>query len=82
MEPAIDDLVRKLGDDEAPRAPELGVDVEVEVEVQGDDDLLLDPWFFRTEEEIAAIEDDPSAQVVEIRIADYGTGFCDRRWAF
>jgi hypothetical protein len=80
MEPAIDDLVRKLGEEQRPTTPELG-EVEVNVEL-GEDDLLLDPWFWRTEEEIASIEDDPSAQIVEIRVADYGTGFCDRRWAF
>jgi hypothetical protein len=48
-----------------------------------EDDCLLDPWFQRSEEEIAMIEDDPTAKVHEIRIArlpdDYGTGFDDNR---
>lgn len=38
---------------------------------RGEDEALLDPWFLRTEEEFAMIEDDPSAQIHEIRIAAY-----------
>jgi hypothetical protein len=80
IEPAIDDLARVLEETGAreptrPSAVEVaGVadpDAEVEVAfklIATDDDLLLDPWFFRTEEEIAAIEDDPTARVIEIRI--------------
>jgi hypothetical protein len=80
IEPAIDDLARVLdetGTREPARIPAAKVagpvdpDAEVEVAFQliaADDDLLLDPWFFKTEEEIAAIEDDPTARVIEIRI--------------
>jgi len=76
MEPAIQDLVRELGDAHRLRVAELEVDLELEVV----DDLLLDPWFFRTEEEIAAIEDDPTARIIEIKIGplpDQGTGFTE-----
>lgn len=65
MEPALLDLVRELDDPTRVRDPALEVDLEL------DDDLLLDPWFRRSEAEIAAIDDDPSAQVVEIQIRDY-----------
>jgi hypothetical protein len=80
IEPAIDDLARVLdetGPRESARIPATEVagnadpDGEVEVALKliaADDDLLLDPWFFKTEEEIAAIEDDPTARVIEIRI--------------
>jgi len=55
-----------------------------------EDDCMLDPWFQRSEAEIALIEDDPTAKVHEIRLArlpdelpelpdDYGTGFDDNR---
>jgi len=64
-EPAILDLVRELDNPARLRDPALEVDLEL------DEDLLLDPWFQRSEAEIAAIDDDPSAQVVEIRIRDY-----------
>lgn len=74
MEPAIHDLTREL--DQVLRVPELEVELEVV------DDLLLDPWFFRTEEEIAAIEDDPTAKVIEIRIGDYQTRLHEPAWAF
>ena len=74
-EPALLDLVREL-DPAVRREPELDVDIEVL------DDALLDPWFLRSEAEIAAIEDDPTAKIHEIRITGYGTGFDDRRWAF
>ena len=57
------DLVRELDDPLRRRDPEL----EVELEMQ--DDMLLDPWFLLSEEEIAAIEDDPDARVHEIVIA-------------
>jgi hypothetical protein len=78
MEPAIHDLVRELGSGQTTALPA----AEPEVEILDDDDLLLDPWFFRTEEEIAALADDPEAHVIEIRIEGYGTGFADKRWAF
>jgi hypothetical protein len=76
-EPAILDLVRELDDPARRRDPELEVDLELV-----DDDMLLDPWFQLSEEEIAKIEDDPSAQVLEIRIEGYGTGLADSVWAF
>jgi len=82
MEPAIHDLTRELEPvaARAPRTPELDVELEVV------DDLLLDPWFWRTEEEFAQIEDDPTAKIIEIKIGalpnDYGTGFNAKRWAF
>jgi hypothetical protein len=75
-EPALLDMVRELDDAARPRDPEL----EVELEVQ--DDALLDPWFQRSEAEIAMIEDDPTAKIHEIRILGYGTGLEDSRWAF
>jgi hypothetical protein len=79
-EPALFDLVRELETATRRREPELEVDIEVL------DDCLLDPWFLRTEAEIAEIEDDPTAKIHEIRIAQlpegYGTGFDDSRWAF
>ncbi len=70
-EPAIRDLARELDDPSRARDPELEVDIEVL------DEALLDPWFLLTEEEIAAIEDDPSAQIYEVRI----TGYDDAIWA-
>lgn len=87
MEPAIHDLVREL-DPTRPRAHVLGLgfDVDIDVELEVVDDLLLDPWFFKSEDEIAAIEDDPTARIIEIKIGPvegtYGTGFDDKRWAF
>lgn len=82
MESAIHDLTRELDALTRPRVPELLDDVEVEVI----DDLLLDPWFWRSEEEFAEIKDDPTAKIIEIKIGklatDYGTGFDDSRWAF
>jgi hypothetical protein len=76
-EPAIYDLVRELDLPSRRRDPELEVELEV------GDDALLDPWFLLSEAEIAAIEDDPSAQITEIRITGYGTGLeDDSRWAF
>lgn len=74
MESAIHDLVRELDDAARPRIPELEVEVELV------DDLLLDPWFFKTEEEIAAIEDDPTAKVIEIKIGDYSERL-EPRWS-
>jgi hypothetical protein len=77
IEPAIDDLARareESGTREPIRIPaQADADADAEVEVAfeliaSDDDLLLDPWFFKTEEEIAAIEDDPTARVIEIRL--------------
>jgi hypothetical protein len=59
--------------------------VDVQIQVLDDDELLLDPWFWKSEEEFAAIEDDPTAKIVEIKIAplaDHGTGLEDKRWAF
>ena len=76
MEPALTDLVRELD----MRLP-LEVDADVELEVV--DDLLLDPWFFKTEEEIAAIEDDPTARIIEIKIGPMNSeAFDDSRWVF
>lgn len=87
MEPAIHDLVREL-QPTRPRVLGLGIDLDVDCELEVVDDLLLDPWFFKSEEEIAEIEDDPTAKIIEIKIgtvaegADYGTGFDAKRWAF
>ncbi|HUS30855.1 MAG TPA: hypothetical protein VMZ53_20230 [Kofleriaceae bacterium] len=64
-EPALYDLVRELEPVTRRRDPELEVDIEVE------DDCLLDPWFMRSEAEIAQIEDDPTARIHEIRITGY-----------
>ena len=75
-EEVILDLLRELDDVLRERAPELEVELEV------DDDILADPWFQRTESEIALIEDDPKSEIIEIRVRDYGTGFADKRWAF
>jgi hypothetical protein len=75
-EEVILDLLRELDDVFRERAPELEVELEV------DDDILADPWFQRTESEIALIEDDPKGEIIEIRVRDYGTGFADKRWAF
>jgi hypothetical protein len=82
MESAIHDLTRELDARARPLVPELDVELEVV------DDLLLDPWFWRSEAEFAEIKDDPTAKIIEIKIgkladdADYGTGFDDSRWAF
>ena len=77
MEPALTDLVREL---EASSLLRLE-DAEVELEVV--DDLLLDPWFFKTEDEIAAIEDDPTAKIIEIKIAPLNReAFEEQRWVF
>ena len=54
------DLVRELDDPLRRRDPEL------EVEIEMIDDMLLDPWFLRSEAEIAMIEDDPDVHVHEI----------------
>lgn len=70
-EPAIRDLARELDDAARERNPELEVDIEVL------DDELLDPWFLLTEDEIAKIEDDPTAKIYEVRI----TGYDDQIWA-
>lgn len=64
-EPANFDLVRELDDPGRTRDPELEVDIELL------DEALFDAWFCRSEAEIAQIEDDPTAKVLEIRIADY-----------
>jgi hypothetical protein len=78
MEPALTDLVREL--DNA-RRPSLETEAEVELEVV--DELLLDPWFFKSEEEIAAIEDDPTAKIIEIKIAPVNReAFEENRWVF
>ena len=69
MEPAILDLVRELDDPARRRDPELEVDVELQ------DAWLLDPWFQRSEDEIAEIDDDPTAKIVEIRIRPYPSEF-------
>ena len=60
MQPAVTDLVREFDDPMRLRNPEL------EVELEMDDEMLLDPWFLMSEEEIAALDDDPSAKVTEI----------------
>jgi len=84
MESAIHDLTRELDAPPRPPAPELLDEVEVEVV----DDLLLDPWFWRSEEEFAEIKDDPTAKIVEIKTGtlktecDYRPGFDDSRWVF
>lgn len=57
------DLVRELDDPKRRRDPEL------EVEIEMTDDMLLDPWFQRSEAEIALIADDPEAYVHEICLA-------------
>ena len=56
------DLVRELDDPKRRREPELEVEIEF-------DDMLLDPWFLMSEEEIAALDDDPEARIQEIFIA-------------
>jgi hypothetical protein len=61
MEPAMIDLVRELDDPMRRRDPELEVDIEIE-------DMLLDPWFLMSEEDIARLDDDPNASVLEIRL--------------
>lgn len=58
----MSDLVRELDDPQRRRDP----DLEVEIEML--DDMLLDPWFLRSEEEIAALADDPDARVHEIQL--------------
>jgi hypothetical protein len=65
METSMIDLVRELDDPMRRRDPEL------EVELEMDDDMLLDPWFLMSEAEIAALDDDPDARVHEIVIAPY-----------
>jgi hypothetical protein len=69
MEPAMVDLVRELDDPARRRDPEL------EVEIELIDDMLLDPWFLRSEAEIALLEDDPDARVVEICLAPRADSF-------
>jgi len=59
------DLVRELDDPLRRRDPEL------EVEIEMLDEMLLDPWFQRSEAEIALIEDDPDARIHEIYITGY-----------
>lgn len=62
------DLVRELDDPLRRRDPEL------EVEIEMIDDMLLDPWFLRSEAEIALIEDDPDAHVHEILLTARAEG--------
>ena len=82
------DLVRELDDPLRRRDPELEVEIELVaspgfagVRSAADaarseiDDMLLDPWFQRSEAEIALIEDDPDAQVHEIYIAARAEAF-------
>jgi hypothetical protein len=84
MEPAIHDLTRELPPVQtpAPALPPPTDDVELEVV----DELFLDPWFWKSEDEFREIEDDPTAKIIEIKIGKlmtgYGTGFDDSRWAF
>jgi hypothetical protein len=84
MEPAIHDLTRELDSPVPARPPLPATELDVELEVV--DDLLLDPWFWKSEDEFAQIEDDPTAKIIEIKIGKldsvYGTGFDDSRWAF
>ena len=68
MDPAILDLVRELDDPERRRDPEL------EVELEMNDDMLLDPWFQLSEEEIAQLDDDPDARIHEILLAPRAEG--------
>ncbi len=63
MEPALTDLASELDDSERLRDPELEVEIELA------DDMLLDPWFRRSEAEIALLDDDPNANVHEIMLA-------------
>ena len=63
MGSAMIDLVRELADPSRRRDPELEVELELTDEI---DDMLLDPWFQRSEAEIALIEDDPDVHVHEI----------------
>ena len=67
------DLVRELDDPRRRRDPELEVELEVEA-IEAIDDMLLDPWFLRSEAEIALIEDDPDAHVHEIMLAARAEG--------
>lgn len=80
MEPAIHDLTRELEAAYLMRIPELEVELEVV------DDILLDPWFATTEDQIRERADDPDAVIIEIKIGpllvDHGTGFAESRWAF
>jgi hypothetical protein len=69
MESALVDLVRELDDPERRRDPELEVDIEMGEPAGPIDEMLLDPWFLRSEAEIALLEDDPDARVLEIFIA-------------
>jgi hypothetical protein len=64
METSMIDLVRELADPRR-RIPEL------EVELELDDDMLLDPWFLMSEAEIAQLDDDPDAHIHEIVIAPH-----------
>ena len=63
MDPAILDLMSELEDSSRRRDPEL------EVEIEMNDDMLLDPWFQLSEEEIAQLDDDPNARIHEILLA-------------
>ena len=56
-------LGHELDDSDRLRVPELEVDIELT------DDMLLDPWFQRSEAEIALLDDDPNAHVCEILLA-------------
>lgn len=49
-----------LDDSDRVRIPEL------EVEIEMDEEALLDPWFQRSEAEIALLDDDPDAHIHEI----------------
>jgi hypothetical protein len=64
METSMIDLVRELADPRR-RIPEL------EVELELDDDMLLDPWFLMSEAEIAQLDDDLDAHIHEIVIAPH-----------
>jgi hypothetical protein len=77
MEPAMHDLTRQLDEAIRRRVPQLEVELEVIASngvAEKIDDVLSDPWFATTEEEFRAIEDDPTAKIIEIRLErrDYG----------
>lgn len=80
--PTIEIDITELESKRVAVAAKVRANAEPEVELV--DDLLMDPWFFKTEEEIAAIEDDPTARIIEIKIAPVldHSAFDDDRWVF
>ena len=67
------DLVREL-DFPSRREPELEVEIEM-FDARAIDDMLLDPWFQRSEAEIAMLADDPDAHIHEICLAARSEAF-------